>query len=180
MLLAYVAWYKSIQLLYFVGCMFFSLALVNAWIARRMTKSVAVSRSDPEQIFAGTEIPMFMVATNSTGRTATVLLQEDTNTERNAWFLPSLPTGGTASLASSKFFATRGKHFIPAINASSSFPFGIVTWQRKLLDKASVIVLPKIGTVDLAAFRRWMARNSQMDGRSRRPALLQASEVAPS
>jgi uncharacterized protein (DUF58 family) len=86
-----------------------------------------------------------------------------------------LPGGTLLPFTAPLDFTSRGKHKLPEVQAVSSYPFGIMTWRRTVTSGEEAVVLPALGNIDLAAFRRWLLRTLAVGDDSRR----QRRRIAP-
>ncbi len=159
---------KGINLLALVSYVSFAFLLLNTILAWRMVLKVSAVRVQPQSVFAGESVAISGRVKNQSNGRAVLSLQEATTINPRAWFLPALPGGVMLPFAGATEFPTRGVHSVPAIEAISSYPFGLMTCRRMLLPATEVVILPALGYVDLALLRRWILRNMATDDSHRR------------
>lgn len=167
--LAAIGVMKSINLVLLMSYLLAALLLVNAVIAWRTVRRVAVTRREHGPAFAGEPVTHIAEVTNAGATWLTVTVREVRPTDARSWFVPGLLPGQTALTSAERVYHRRGKHPVPAIEAVSGYPFGLARFTRVLTPETGVLVLPPIGTVDVTQMRRWMVRSGTGDTRVSRP-----------
>ena len=174
-LLAAVGLMKAINLLLLLSYLLAALLVVNAVIAWRTVRRVAVVRREHGPAFAGEPVTHVAEVTNTAeGGAITVTVREVRPTDARSWFVPGLPAGRTALTSVERVYFKRGRHAVPAIEAVSGYPFGLALFTRPLTDPSGIRVLPPIGTIDVTQMRRWMIRSGTGDARTSRPSARHA------
>jgi uncharacterized protein (DUF58 family) len=107
--------------------------------------------------------------TNPSARPVTALVAERSVWNRAAWFLAPLGARESRPLTTRWTFSARGRHRVEPLSVEVSYPFGLVQAVRELTGPGEVFVLPAVGRVDLAGFRRWLARGVSGESHARRP-----------
>ena len=167
--LGFVGWFKSINLLLILGYVLGVLLVLNAWLAWRTVRRVRATRLPTPPVFPGETAAVRVEVTNPSAGPAHALLVDHSAGNRDAWLLAPLRPGETRRLTARWAFATRGRHRIGPLVADASYPFGVVRVTRSVADDGSVLVLPAVGAVDLEMFRRWLIRHGSGDTNTRRP-----------
>lgn len=169
-LLAAVGLMKAINLLLLLSYLLAALLVVNAVIAWRTVRRVAVVRREHGPAFAGEPVTHVAEVTNTAeGGAITVTVREVREADPRAWFVPGLPAGRTALTSVERVYFKRGRHVVPAVEAVSGYPFGLARFTRPLTAPGGILVLPPIGTIDVTQMRRWMTRSGTGDARVSRP-----------
>jgi uncharacterized protein (DUF58 family) len=169
LVLAGVGWFKTINLLLLLGYVLLALVGVNAWVAWRSARRLTAARRPSAPVFPGEAVVISSEVANPSSRPVTALVSERSGWNRAAWFLAPLGARGSRTLTARWKFPTRGRHRVEPLTADVSYPFGLVQAVRDLTGPGEVFVLPAVGRVDLAGFRRWLARGVSGESPSRRP-----------
>jgi uncharacterized protein (DUF58 family) len=167
-LIAVVGWVKLINLLSFIAYLALALQVMNAILAWRMAAKVTAARTPPPPLFAGETATVIGKVVNGSRTRAIAVVREAGVPAPRSWFLPRLAAGEAAEFTGLIDYRTRGRHKLPPIEAISGYPFGLMTFRRPLDPGGDVIVLPALGTVDLAELRRWLLRQTAATDVSRR------------
>lgn len=158
LLIGFVGWFKAINLISLLAYLLLALLLVNLLMAWRMVLRVAATRTPPPPKFAGETSTVVGEIRNTSTDRAVVTVRESVGGFPRTWFVSTLPGGGAVEFAGPIQFARRGRYPVPAVEAASGYPFGLVELTRPLLTAGEVVVLPALGQVDVPAFRRWLVR----------------------
>jgi uncharacterized protein (DUF58 family) len=169
LVLAGVGWFKSINLLLLLGYVLLALVGVNAWTAWRSARRLTATRRPSAPVYPGESVVVSVEVVNPSARPVTALVTERSRWNRAAWLLAPLGAGGSRTLTARWAFPVRGCHPVEPLTIEASYPFGLVRAARELTGPGEVFVLPAIGRVDLAGFRRWLARGASGENQSRRP-----------
>jgi uncharacterized protein (DUF58 family) len=169
-LLGFVGWYKTINLLLLAGYMMAALLAVNAWLSWRMAARLTARRLPTHPVYPGESVPVTAEVTNVGRGPVTASVTDEAGSNRAAWLIAQVPVGDTRLLLARWSFPARGRHPVGPLTADSSYPFGVVHALRVLAPPGEVVVLPPVGRVDREMFRRWLVRGGTGDGHSRRPA----------
>jgi uncharacterized protein (DUF58 family) len=135
-----------------VSIMLGGLVVLSHRLGRRNIRSVRITRTFPEEVFAERPFPVTYRVRSDVrpwgAATIGVSEQEPLIGSEDHVEIPSVQPG--ESLTSVGYFsaATRGEKTIAAPVASSSFPFGLAVYSRTCGDEASLVVFPKIDPVD--------------------------------
>lgn len=167
-LIGIVGWMKTINLLSLISYLLLALLVVNAAMAWRMLLKVSATRTPPPPKFAGETSAAVGTITNRSSDRAVVSVREATGGFPRTWFVASLPGGESVEFTGPVQFLTRGRHQLPDLEAASGYPFGLVQLTRPLITGGEVVVLPRLGQVDVPAFRRWLIRTTAATDVSRR------------
>lgn len=160
LLIGFIGWFKAINLISLLAYLLLALLLVNLLMAWRMVLRVSATRTPPPPKFAGETSTVVGEIRNSSTDRAVVTVRESVGGFPRTWFVSTLPGGGAVEFAGPIQFARRGRYPVPAMEAASGYPFGLVELTRPLLTAGEVVVLPALGQVDVAAFRRWLVRSA--------------------
>jgi uncharacterized protein (DUF58 family) len=168
LVLAGVGWFKTINLLLLLGYVLLALIAVNAWVAWRAARRLTASRRPTATVFPGEGVVVSVDVANPSTRPVTALITDRAGWNRAAWFLAPLGSGKSRNLTARWTFPVRGRQVVGPLAVEASYPFGLVKAVRELAAPGEVLVLPALGRVDLNGFRRWLARGSSGESRSRR------------
>ncbi len=160
LLIGFIGWFKAINLISLLAYLLLALLVVNLLMAWRMVLRVSATRTPPPPKFAGETSTVIGEIRNSSTDRAVVTVRESVGGFPRTWFVSTLPGGGAVEFAGPIQFAHRGRYPVPAMEAASGYPFGLVELTRPLLTAGEVVVLPALGQVDVAAFRRWLVRSA--------------------
>jgi uncharacterized protein (DUF58 family) len=169
LVLAGVGWFKSINLLLLLGYVLLALVGVNAWTAWRSARRLTATRRPSAPVFPGEAVVVSVEIANPSGRPVTALVADRSRWNRAAWLLAPLAARASRTLTARWTFPVRGRHPVEPLTVEASYPFGLVRAVRELGGPGEVFVLPAVGRVDLAGFRRWLARGVSGESQSRRP-----------
>lgn len=168
LLIAVVGWVKLINLLSFIAYLALALQIMNAVIAWRMAAKISAARTPPPPLFAGETATVIGRVVNRSRTRAIVSVRESAGPAPRSWFLPRLQPGDAAEFTGLIDYPTRGRHKLPAIEAESGYPFGLIQFRRPLDPGGEVVVLPPLGAVDVVELRRWLLRLTAATDTSRR------------
>jgi uncharacterized protein (DUF58 family) len=135
-----------------IFAMMVGLALVSHRLATKNIKTVQVSRRFPDEIFAGNVFTIRYVA-KTDGRpwgAATLGFAEKPplHSSTEGMTLPYLPPGEGISVNGYFSISSRGdKKILPGL-LTSTFPFGLASYSRSCGPTESVLVFPRIHSVD--------------------------------
>lgn len=167
LVLGLVGWFKSINLVLVLAYMMAALLCLNGWLSRLSARRVSAVPTGHPPVFAGETVTTRVTATNTGRRSATASVEERHREELIAWFLPRLAAGATAPCAGSRVFRRRGR-VAAGLWVSSSFPLGLIRFDRRMEECVEVVVLPAVGWVDAHALRHWLLHQPGGDGRARK------------
>ena len=159
-LIGVVGWFKTINLMSLMSYLLLALLLVNLIMAWRMMMKVSATRTPPPPKFAGETSALLGTITNHSADRAVVSVREASGDFPRTWFVSSLPGGESMEFTGPIQFPNRGRYPVPALEAASGYPFGLVELTRPLITHGEVVVLPRLGQVDVPAFRRWLLRTT--------------------
>jgi uncharacterized protein (DUF58 family) len=168
LVIAFVGWVKLINLLSFIAYLALALQLVNAIIAWRMARKLVATRTPPPPLFAGETATVVGKVRNRSRTRAIAVVREAGVMLPRSWFLPALAAGESAEFTGLIDYRSRGRHKLPAVEAVSGYPFGLIQFRRPLDPGGEVVVLPALGGVDLPELRRWLLRSTAATDASRR------------
>lgn len=167
-LISVVGWLKTINLMSLVAYLLLALLVVNLFMAWRMVLKVSATRIPPPPKFAGETSSLLGTITNHSADRAVVSVREAAGSFPRSWFVSSLPGGESMEFAGPIQYPNRGRYPVPGLEAASGYPFGLVQLTRPLITHGEVVVLPRLGQVDVPAFRRWLLRTAMTSDSSRR------------
>jgi uncharacterized protein (DUF58 family) len=167
-LIGVVGWMKTINLLSLISYLLLALLVVNVCMAWRMLMKITATRTPPPPKFAGETSALVGTITNRSADRAVVSVREAKRDFPRTWFVSSLPGGESIEFTGPIQFTTRGRYPVTALEAASGYPFGLVQLTRPLITDGEVVVLPRLGQVDVPAFRRWLIRTTATADNSRR------------
>lgn len=142
---------------------------VNAWAAWRAAGRLITTRRPSTPVFPGEAVVLSADVTNPSAHPVTALVTDRSRWNRAAWLLAPLAAGESRTLTTRWTFPVRGRHPVGPLAVETSYPFGLVMAVREPAEAGEVLVLPEVGRVNLAGFRRWLARGATGENRSRRP-----------
>lgn len=166
---------KNINLLLLFGYVMIGLFGLNAWLARRVIRSVTASRVPLPAGFAGQSFVRALDITNSGQRPIDLSVKEDSTIHSVAFFVPELIPGETRRVFVEFSSPARGRYRVNPLHAEAGHPFGLLTYSRDLTEADELVLLPAIGTIDRGGLRRWLIRRGAGDANSRRPVQRQSS-----
>jgi uncharacterized protein (DUF58 family) len=167
--LAGVGWYKNVNLLMLLAYVMIGLIILNGWQARRCVRRVRVTRRSPGLPFAGETVPVAAELMSAADRPLTVEVSSVNPLHAVRWFAPDVKAGEARRLTSEWRYPERGRYVIPPLAVRSGYPFGLVGYQAESGLETDLVVLPRVGEVDLGRLRRWLIRTGAGDAKTRRP-----------
>ena len=169
-ILGVVGWYKSINLLLLLGYMMGALLGINAYSAWRAATRISATRRPSRNVFPGESVEVATEVSNTSTRSVTARITDESAGNRAAWMLTPLLPGAVQTLTVLWTYTSRGRHPVGPLVVDSSYPFGVLHAFRDIAAPGEVVVLPEVGRVDREMFRRWLVRGGSSDGHARRPA----------
>jgi uncharacterized protein (DUF58 family) len=163
-------WFKSINLFVLAGYVQIALLGLNVWMAWRSATRVTARREPASPTFPGETAVLNAEVTNTSRRPVTAVVTDRCGEHRAAWLLAPLGPGETRRVSARWEFSARGRHVVGPMEVDGGYPFGLVHVIRPVSEPGEVIVLPPVGAVDLAKFRRWLIRGGAGDTKQRKPA----------
>ncbi len=162
-ILAFVGWFKTINLMLLAGYGMLALLGLNAALAYRAASRFRAAWVPSPPVYARRECRLACEASNPAGRAGTLRLSARSPHLSAAWFLVRFRTGRSQRLHAAATFPRRGVYELPAPVAASSYPFGLVEVGRAAGEAGSALVLPAVGQIDRVRFRRWLIRGGAGD-----------------
>src|SRR5262245_11639643 len=163
-------WIKGINLLMLLGYLMIGLVVLNAIVAYRQGRRVRGRRVELGPLFAGQpgawDVELTCSARPSSGWKV-VDVGPDHGLE---WFQDRLEPNETVRFRATMTPKRRGRYALEPLSTVSLFPFGLVRWGHPIGPPESWVVLPTVGRLDAAGFRRWLERAARGDGRLHRVA----------
>jgi uncharacterized protein (DUF58 family) len=178
LVMLFAGWYKLINLLMLLSYMMLSLVVLNAILGRGYAFYVKLQRSRGQPIFAGENATRFITITNNATRNSSVTVFEKSDAHRIEVFVPVLAPGESRKLLVDLSPQRRGKYPTSPMYVIAGYPFGLVNYTVPAEPPDSIIVLPRLGTVDNGKLRRWLIRTGVGDHFSRRVVHRQALQAA--
>ncbi len=170
--------FKLINLLILLGYVMVALVGINAWLARRSAYGVRIQRARGEPVFAGSEAARHVAVTNTARHNASVTVMEISETHRVEVFVPVLAPGESRNVTATFHPTRRGRYETTPMSVIAGYPFGLVNYAVAAEPADTIVVLPRLGTVDGAMLRRWLIRVGAGDNFSRRPVRRQSTQAA--
>lgn len=168
-LLLYQGWLRTINLVALVASVLLALWLLNFFVVRsyRKLRQVRIARQVREEVFAGRPFAFELEISNPTRtcfRNVSVVCQNPHAAARG--FVPSLKPHGTVTAYGEGCFPSRGRHAWGAVELASGYPFGLFRRTVVVEDNSSLLVLPRLGRVDLTRFRRLLLGGVEYESRN--------------
>jgi uncharacterized protein (DUF58 family) len=152
------------NILYLLFAMMLSLIVVAGVFSERVLARLSAARSLPTRLFANTAIPYQITLTN--GRRFMPAFSLRIREERGRLRLEApehrcsrLEPGRTVTIDSLITFQDRGAHYLPGIEVTTTFPFGLFEKTLRVPAESEPLVYPAIGTL-----KRQSGRSSGDDG----------------
>jgi uncharacterized protein (DUF58 family) len=164
-----VGWFKTINLLVMAGYFLLALLAVNLRLAWRATSRISAARLPTTPVFAGETFTISATVTSDADHPITTLVTAESGANRTAWMFAPLAAQEQKPIAARWTFADRGLKSLGPFIVDSSYPLGLVHVIRPIASADSVVVLPRVGAVDVELFRHWLRRRAAGDGETRRP-----------
>jgi uncharacterized protein (DUF58 family) len=135
-----------------IFAMMVGLALVSHRLATKNIKLVQISRRFPDEIFAGNVFTVRYVVKTDGGPWGAATLRfveaSPLQSEPEGMSLPYIPPGEAISVNGCFSISSRGDQLIHPGLLTSSFPFGLASYSRSCGPTESVLVFPRIHSVD--------------------------------
>lgn len=163
-ILLLVSWLKAINLVLLLAYLLLLLWAVNFFLAGRGLSALRGRRRLDEPLFAGVASQGELTVSN-TGEQVHygVRFVARGGDQPRQWFLPRLGPGEQATLSEQTVWPRRGRFVVPPPQAVSGYPFGLVQRSLDLEPTREVVVLPALGQLDAAEFRRFLAGSAHGD-----------------
>jgi uncharacterized protein (DUF58 family) len=116
---------------------------ISGFFGRRNLMKLHVEISAPDEIYAGTAIPVKVVLTNSKRFMPSFLIKVKLG-DSETLFLPVIAKEGKAAGLATMAFPRRGRHRIDDVYLSSVFPFNFFIRFRRIGLDLDVIVFPAV------------------------------------
>ncbi len=174
--LSVLGWFKSIPPLLLFGYAMLALFGLNAWLARRQLGGVSAARVPHPPVYAGEPLRVALRVRNDGPRPVTAGVADAPETGGVAGLFEHLAPGAEAGCSATRTFPTRGVVGREPPRLWSDFPLGLVRLERPAAAGGELLVLPPVGDVDLEGFRRWVHRQSGVEGQSRRRVARSAAD----
>jgi len=162
-------WIKGINLILLLAHLMLSLLALNWLLAFRQLHRLSARRHAPAMPMAGETIQWEVVVANARTRSPQgVLVVDEGADHREQWFLSSIPGATESRLIAQAIFPRRGLYRLEPLRAECLHPFGLVGRARIIGPADEWIILPKMGRLNGARFRRWLSMATRGDGRVHR------------
>ena len=162
------------NLLYMVLAMMLSLIVVSGILSEQSVRKISLSRSIPQDIFAGTPFLVEVKLTNHKRFTPSLSLKIEDVGEGEAilgsQYLIKLPAQETIPVIYPCEFQMRGPHAFTGFRLSTRYPFGLFIKVREIRAEREVLVYPRI-LPDL-----FQTTGRPLDGMTRLPPMKKTSE----
>lgn len=168
-LLLYQGWLRTINLIALLASILIALWILNGavvWSYRRL-RQVIVHRQVHEEVFAGRPFIYELQIENPTRHTFRNVAVACHDPDAPAvGFVPILRPRSTATAFGEGCISRRGYHRWGPMELSSGFPFGLFRRRVQIDDGSEVLVLPRLGHLDLQRFRRFLLGRTEYDTRN--------------
>lgn len=163
------AWIKGINLLMLLAFVVIAILLVNWIAAGRQIRAIRAGRKWREPIFAGAESHWDVEIRNERlGSSSGFRLVDSGPDHRQEWFVQRIEAKTDLRLHARMTLPRRGRYWFDGITAASLHPFGLARRSRELAPGEERLVLPSLGRLNVARFKRWLAKITRGDGRLHR------------
>lgn len=164
-----VGWFKSLNLPLLLAYGMVGLLVVNGVLARLQARRVAVTPAPPAPpAYAGEEARVEVHVVNTSARPAAAITLASPDVSGGGWAFERLLPGTGAAAAGPRVRLGRGRHRLRRSVLASSYPFGLLVYERPAGGSGEVVVLPALGRVDADGLRRWAVRTAAGDDRNRK------------
>jgi hypothetical protein len=167
-LLLYQGWLRTINLVALLASLLLGLWFLNGlmvWRAGRLAR-LQLRWQTPEDFFAGKPFIARLEVSNPTTTAfshVTVHSQDPAVPVRGV--LDFLPPGAKATAYAQGQIAERGRHVWGPVELTTAYPFGLFRRSVQIQTGESVIVLPRLGQLDLLRFRRFLDGRTDFESR---------------
>jgi uncharacterized protein (DUF58 family) len=162
------------NLLYMVLAMMLSLIVVSGILSEQSVRKISLSRSIPQNIFAGTPFLVEMKLTNHKRFAPSFSIKiEDVGVGDailGSHYLMKIPARQTTTVIYPCEFPMRGPHAFTGFRLSTRYPFGFFIKVREIRAEKDVLVYPRILS---GLFER---TGRPLDGTTRLPPMKKANE----
>jgi uncharacterized protein (DUF58 family) len=146
---------KNINLLALLGTVLLVILLLNAVMAGRRLRRLAVHRRFDDLLFAGARGRVELILHNTTSRACNgVRVEDGTLNQPLAWYLDHVEGQSRRSCHGEVRLPGRGAHTWGPLVVSSGHPFGLVRRRFVLSGPVEVLVLPRPARLDRDRLRR--------------------------
>jgi uncharacterized protein (DUF58 family) len=167
MLLGAIGWWKNTNLVLLLVYMMAALLVINGVLAWANVRRVGVSCKPVPPAYGGESARLTITVSNTSTRTATVVLEDQTGVASTSWLVHQLQGGASIDCSAERQFQRRGR-FPCRVLVSSGFPLGLLRQTRSIATGTDLIVLPAAGYADADRMRQWFLRQAGGDSRARK------------
>lgn len=169
-LLGFLGWYKSIDLILLLAYTMAGLAWLNGVLARRHAGRLHARRLPGAPVYAGEPVIHRVVCENRGLGQLSVTVEERTPAETIRWSVQGLAAGETR-VCEARVVPTRRGQFEACLRVWSGYPFGLVRAGGTIRRPAEEawVVLPQRGSINPRFVRTWLLRTAGGMGRTYRP-----------
>lgn len=161
LLLLFVGWSKSVNLLIVLAYLMLSLLLLNVVLSGRGLSGLRAERHFDGPIFVASPFAFGVTLSNLEARPMVgVRLEQAEMPEVIIWFLLHAPGGAAERLTRDVTLPRRGWHYGGPLTVVRGLPFGLAECRQKLLPEESVLVWARLGQLHLGRLRRWLRYES--------------------
>ncbi|MEF8787465.1 MAG: DUF58 domain-containing protein [Planctomycetota bacterium] len=170
--LALVSIQSGLNSVYLCLALLTALLLSSTIMCGLTTRRLSATREAEGRVFAGQDFPLRVTLHNAKGwlpaAGLAVSLEDAENGAREPQRVPRLRPGQSSDVSFPCRFERRGYHRIPGARLTSRFPLGLTEVSRVYRRWREVLVLPRLGEVDIKTLVRHHERASEWAGSARR------------
>lgn len=162
--LLFIGVYKGVNLLALMGYFFLFALFLNALLADRRLKQIALHRFFPDPLHEGV-IGGFMIEAHNLGQATSPawFLIDPAGKNHQGWGIPSLAKGGRFRIQGRLTPEARGWWHLSPLEKCGSFPFGLVQVRLHQKQEDAVLVLPRLGISRHGALEKFLSPLVHLD-----------------
>jgi len=159
---------KGINLITLLACWMVTLVLLNYCWARPQLRNIKARRFFSEFPFAKTPYSFLLEVENKGRKPAFGVVVHHRGIDFPVTrFLPKLAPGTTANLPVMLHFPRRGLHRLEPLSLTTGYPLALVHLTKTMNGPDNLVVFPKLGQLQRANLRRFLAQQSPTLGQAR-------------
>jgi len=157
--------FKGINLINLLTCSMICLVGLNILLAGRQLRGLRAIRLVYDPIFADTPFTLRVELQNCSRKKRTGIVISDPAVDGAArWFVGEIQAGESIELRQELVLPRRGNVLRGPMIGASGFPFGLAVRQAILADRQTMLVLPRVGTLQPGALRRLLSPTNPLPG----------------
>jgi uncharacterized protein (DUF58 family) len=159
---------KGINLITLLSCWLVLLVLVNyAWACGQI-RFIEAKRLFLEPAFAQTPFALHLQIVNSGKKNACgVTVRDGGPAHQVSRFLVKLTPAATARVRMTLQIERRGLYRLQPLELTSGYPLALVHVVKRMISPDELVIFPKLGQLQTASLRRFLARHSPTLGQAR-------------